>query len=225
LHELVERFIRREARKKAAPLVILDAGCGTGRMLERAARYGAADGFDFSEEALRFCATRGLKNITRQDLNSWQPPMDAYDVIITMDVLCHSTIVSEEDVYKKFHTALKPGGLLIVNLPAFEMLKRQHDRAVHTKKRYTKSPTVKEIKKIGFAIERGSYRVAFLFGIMLVKKTIERITHDASMHSDLTPLPRWLNAVLLFVNRLENVIVGSGIPLPVGGSLFIVCRK
>jgi 2-polyprenyl-3-methyl-5-hydroxy-6-metoxy-1,4-benzoquinol methylase len=225
LHELIERYVRRHAKTTAGPLSLLDAGCGTGRMLEILGNYGAAEGFDYSEEALNFCKKRGLTNVFRQDLNTWQPPLEKYDVIISLDVLYHVNVISEDESYQKFLSALKPGGLLILNLPAFELLRRRHDKAVHTKKRYTKRATLKKIRTAGFNVESVSYRLPFLFGIMLLKKMIESVSHDKTVRSDLASLPQWLNGVILFFNRLENAIVFSGASLPLGGSLFIVCRK
>ena len=225
LHELIERYVQRHAKKTVGPLFVLDAGCGTGRMLEILGNYGIAEGFDYSEEALNFCKKRGLMNVVCQDLNTWQPPLEKYDVIISLDVLCHKTVISEDEVYRKFLSALKPHGLLIVNLPAFELLRRKHDKAVHTKKRYTKRATLIKMRTLGFRVESASYRLPFLFGIMVLKKMIESVSFDKTVRSDLASLPQWLNSVLLFFNRLENAMIFSGVSFPLGGSLFIVCRK
>jgi SAM-dependent methyltransferase len=225
LHELVERYIRWHAKKKCASLALLDAGCGTGIMMEIAAQYGTMEGFDYSDEAMRFCRKRGLQNAYCQDLNSWRPPREKYDVIICLDVLSHESVADEERVYNNFLSALKPNGILILNLPAFELLRKNHDRAVHTKRRYTKWSTKNKIINCGFRIEHASYRLPFLFGIMLAKKTFERVFFNETVRSDLAPLPKWVNGLLLFFNRLENSIIFSGVSLPLGGSLFMVCRK
>jgi 2-polyprenyl-3-methyl-5-hydroxy-6-metoxy-1,4-benzoquinol methylase len=224
LHELVEKYIRFFSKKNAPPS-ILDAGCGTGRMMELAVRYGSVEGFDFSQEAMHFCAMRGLDSISCQDLNAWTPPGEKFDIVISLDVLCHRSIRDESGVVRKFYNALRPGGVLLLNLPAFELLKRNHDRAVHTQKRYTKKQTIKMLEKEGFRVMRASYRLPHFFVIMLVKKTIERLFPSQTIKSDLAPLPCWLNSILLFFNRIENAVVFSGITMPAGGSLFIVGIK
>jgi 2-polyprenyl-3-methyl-5-hydroxy-6-metoxy-1,4-benzoquinol methylase len=225
LHELVEHYVRLHAKKKAASLVILDAGCGTGIMLEIAAQHGMAEGFDYSDEAMKFCRKRGLQNAYCLDLNSWWPPREKYDVIICLDVLSHESVADEERVFSNFSAALKPKGLLILNLPAFELLRRKHDKAVRTKRRYTKWSTKKIIINCGFRIEYATYRLPFLFGIILAKKTFEWVFFNKTVRSDLALLPKWVNGLLLFFNRLENSIIFSGISLPLGASLFMVCSK
>ena len=60
LHELIERYVQRHAKKTVGPLFVLDAGCGTGRMLEILGNYGIAEGFDYSEEALNFCKKKRI---------------------------------------------------------------------------------------------------------------------------------------------------------------------
>jgi 2-polyprenyl-3-methyl-5-hydroxy-6-metoxy-1,4-benzoquinol methylase len=225
LQDLVERTIRCFAEKASSPPVILDAGCGTGRMMEIAKRYGSVEGFDFSPDALDFCAKRGLDSISRQDLNEWDPPLEKYDIVISLDVLCHSSIRDEALVIRKFQSALKPGGILILNLPAFELLRRNHDAAVHTRKRYVKRPAIKMLEKEGLHVIRASYRLPHLFGIMFLKKTLERLVRSPEIKSDLAVLPVWLNFPLFFLNRIENAFIQAGATIPLGGSLFIIGRK
>jgi SAM-dependent methyltransferase len=225
LHELVEKYIRCHAKNAHPPLMILDAGCGAGKMLELSQRFGNAEGFDSSPEAIKFCRERQLNNITFQDLNSWTPPTEKYDIILCLDVLYHRDVIDDNQVRCKFHQALKSGGILIENLPAFELLRRNHDKVIYTQRRYTRRSTVKKIKDCGFNRVFASYRLPFLFVIMLIKKIIELFSINKTAHSDLSFLPRWLNTLLLFYNRVENAVIFSGISLPLGGSLFIVARK
>jgi SAM-dependent methyltransferase len=227
LHDLVLRFVRPAATVAAGKkmLRILDAGCGTGRMMELLLPFGDVEGFDFSGEAVRFCAQRGLLNVSRQDMTTWHGGSGQYDVIISLDVLCHKSITDEDAIVKEFHRALKPGGTLIVNLPAFELLRRRHDRAVHTRKRYAKKETIARYEAAGFFIKHASYRLPHLFLIIFCKKWAERLSGDKGMESDVAMPPRWLNALLTWCNLFENRCIASGVSMPLGTSLFIVARK
>jgi SAM-dependent methyltransferase len=226
LQGLVEKYIRGYAGDAETLPRILDAGCGTGRMMELAQRYGAVEGFDFSSQALDFCATRGLHSVSRQDMNEWSCPPQTYDVIYSLDVLCHRSIKDRQEVLHKFNSALKPGGILIMNLPAFELLRRNHDAAVHTQQRFTKRTFLNMLEKEGFAVNVATYRLPHFFGIMLMKKTFERFfPHGAELKSDLTPLPGWLNGLLLLFNKIENAMIFRGVSFPCGGSLFVVGKK
>ena len=88
-------------------------------MMELLLPYGNIEGFDFSAEALRFCARRGLADVSQQDITTWHGGANVYDIIISLDVLCHESIADDNAIIRMFHQALKPGGMLIVNLPAF----------------------------------------------------------------------------------------------------------
>jgi SAM-dependent methyltransferase len=225
LQGLVEKYIRSFAKKAGTRPSLLDAGCGTGRMMELAGRYGTVEGFDFSPEALEFCARRGLRSVSRRDINEWSSPKATYDIIYSLDVLCHCSIRDRQAVLDRFYGALKPGGICIMNLPAFELLRRNHDAAVHTSQRFTKSPFVQMLEKAGFDVQIATYRLPHFFIIMLVKKIVERFLPSGDLRSDLSPLPGWLNGLLLRLNAIENAIIFRGVTLPFGGSLFVVGKK
>lgn len=223
LHELVESYVKKFF--KGEQLRILDAGCGTGRMIEILNNYGQVDGIDYSEEAIKFCRKRGLKNIEITDLNIWPPKTSLYDVIICLDVIYHSGIYNDFQVLKKFHTALKKNGILILNLPAFDVLRRSHDEQVWGKRRYERKSMVQNMEEIGFAIKKASYRLPHLYLIILTGKIIEKFFLPTSNKSDLRSLPPWLNQLLLYLNRFENKLIQLSFDMPFGSSLFLVVTK
>jgi len=238
LHELVRYYVAAvfragEKRKKSSessdePLRIFDAGCGTGRMLELLAEYGTVEGVDYSPEAIALCRERGLQRVETGDLDLWDSPPGVYDVIISNDVICTSGVANDLAVVRKFHAALKPGGWLVLNLPAFAVLRRMHDIAVSGIRRYRKKNTARALEDMGFRMVRANYRLPALFVFILFQKYILGLfSRDESKNvtSDLKPLPSWLNRLLLFMNRLENRLFTCGVPFLFGSSLFIVCKK
>jgi SAM-dependent methyltransferase len=208
-------------------LAILDAGCGTGRMLELISKAGYGDyaGFDYSEEAVEFSRKRGLKNIIQDDLNTWQPEENKYDCLISLDVLYHSAITDDLAVIKKFYRALKPQGLLIMNLPAFEFLRRGHDVAIWTKKRYRLGSLKKNLRAAGFEVELASYRLPWLFLIVLAVKLKDKIFPPQETRSDLKILPEFLNNFFLALHCWDNWALLHHFPLLIGTSVLIVGRK
>jgi SAM-dependent methyltransferase len=223
LHELVEVIIQRHSSGDTN-LKILDAGCGTGRMMQIACSYGSVHGIDYAQEAVFFCKKNGLQNVSRQDLNDWNPEKNHYDIIISLDVLYHAAIKNDADIIRKFSRALKKDGICIVNLPAFPVLFRNHDLAVFTKKRYRKKETVKLFTTAGFEIQLVSYRLPHLFFLILLKK-INQFFFFKKEKSDLQALPKWLNKCLYQIVRIENMLILAGMPMPFGSSLFLVARK
>lgn len=226
LHELTRHHAAKcKPTKSNEELRIFDAGCGTGRMMELLHGCGIVEGMDYSEEAISLCRKRGLRNAQKGDLNKWEPPAETYDVIISNDVICVSAIEDDMAVVEKFHRALKRDGILILNLPAFNVLRRKHDIAVFSVRRYRKKKTLGQLKEIGFVPVRASYRLPPLFFIMLIQKYLVDRLSRGDAESDLKVLPPFINSFLLWMHRLDNKIITTGIPLPFGSSLYLVCKK
>lgn len=224
LHELIEYYVRTFGSNR--PLMIFDAGCGTGRMMEILDKYGTVEGMDYSPVAVSLCRQRNLKNAEIGNLNDWDVEEGIYDVLISNDVICTSGVDDDLMVIQKFHRALKPGGYLVMNLPAFGCLRRRHDIAVLIKRRYRKGYLAKDLKKIGFRVIRINYRHPLLFILIIIKKIFFKFSagnNDAI--SDLKPLPALLNQSLLVLTRIENRMITRGVPFLFGSSLFVVCQK
>lgn len=222
LHHLVKEYIVRNTKSKSD--IIFDAGCGTGRMLEILSEFGNSSGIDYSKEAISFARQRGLGNIENGDLNTYSFEPNSFDVIISLDVLYHKGIQDDLKVVGKFYEALKPSGVLILNLPAFESLRRSHDVVVHTRKRYLKSEFVNELYQLGFSVEKASYRLPLIYVAIRLKKVLSR-GKSKKKGSDLQTLPSWLNGLLYAIGTIENKILIAGLNLPIGSSLFIVAKK
>lgn len=223
LHELVDFTIGKN--KKEGEIKILDAGCGTGRMMQILQKYGVVYGIDYSEDAVSYARKRGLSNIVTGDLNNYHFKKESYHSIVCLDVLYHEGINDEVAVVKNFHHSLKTGGILVINLPAFEYLKRPHDIVVHTRKRYRKSEFTKELKVIGFSVISSSYRMPHLYFIILISNLFRGKNNLKKSESDLKELPNWLNTLLIFLGRIENYLIKIGFCFPVGSSLFVVAKK
>jgi SAM-dependent methyltransferase len=223
LHELVEFFVKKERKKKE--LLILDAGCGTGRMMEICSKYGNVTGIDFSTDAVALTKRRGIENVSIGDLNDYPLEKESFDIIICLDVLYHSGIHDDLAVAGKFLHGLKQDGILILNLPAFECLRRSHDEVVHTKKRYKKKSFVRDLENRGFSVLRATYRMPALFFIIIISKLITGKNRKKESESDLKEMPRWMNWLLLKLGKIENWWLKTGLTLPAGSSLFIVATK
>lgn len=227
LHELVVAAVEEQRRQKGA-LTILDAGCGTGRLCQLLGHYGEVQGCDLSPLALGFCRERGLTGLFPADLASADLGEGRYDVITSIDVLYHRAIADEAAVLARFHRALRPGGLLVLNLVAHEYLRSSHDIAVHTRRRYTRQELVALLEGAGFSVEKASYRLAFLFipiaCYRLAKRFLKRGEPAESVDSDVSLPAPFLNGLLLRITRAENRLLRR-LSLPVGTSVFVIARR
>ena len=224
LHNLILRSIPHNSR----PLAIYDAGCGTGRLLQLLSDHGTGKGCDASEAAVRFCQKRGLTTVVHADLNTMTLEKDRYDVITSIDVLYHANIGDERAVLQKMYDALKSGGVLILQVPAYEWLRSNHDRAVHTRRRYLRPEVVAMLRDSGFIIEKATYRLAFLLPpiamIRLGQRFLRRKGGRTNPVSDVTRPPNAVNALLRAVMSMENLLLKRA-SFPFGTSVFAVARK
>ncbi len=223
LHELVGDTVRNHS--PGGGLSILDAGCGTGRMMEILRQYGEVHGIDSSPDAVELARKRGVDKVILGDLNNYAFDKETYDIVVCLDVLYHKGIRDDLAVAGKFYSALKENGILILNLPAFEYLRRPHDLVVHTKKRYRRKCFSTELEKIGFTIHFSSYRMFPLYFIILISGFFRKSRKMNQPDSDLKKIPGWLNKFLLFYGRAENQWLKRGWTLPAGSSLFVVAKK
>jgi SAM-dependent methyltransferase len=220
-HAFIEEIVQREHARKG-PLALFDAGCGTGGLLARLARLGTASGCDASPLALTRCRQRGLDAPFQADLLTIDLPPDSIDVITCIDVLCHHWIKDEVDVLKRFAAGLRPGGLLILQQPAFECLRGAHDLAVHTRTRVRRPQMRRWIESAGLTVERLTYRYAPLFPAIWLARVFSR--SRTTGESDVTIPHPLTNAVLGAVGALDNAWLRVAND-PFGSSLVALARK
>jgi len=225
---LLTRWLARyaPAETPGRSAMILDVGCGTGANLKMLQAYGTAIGVDISEQALAFCRARGIPR-DRTFLASATDlpfPDSQFDLAISFDVLCN--IADDARAFAQVARALKPGSRFIVGLPAYQWLWSEHDVAVGHQRRYDARAVREKMTAAGFEIERVTYANAFLLPLIAaLRLTVRRAPSNGSaVRSDLTPLPRVVNAPLaaLFTAEMRAV---SRMDLPYGLSVIAVGRK
>lgn len=201
---------------------ILDAGCGTGGMLARLARQGAPTGLDFSATALRFARRRTGAPLLRGSVERLPFRDEAFDLIVSLDVLYHRAVASDLEALREFRRCLRPGGTLILNLPAFESLRSSHDAAIHTARRYRRGPLRALLGSAGLETARVTYWNTLLFPALAAVRLRRR--SQARPVSDLTTLPGPLNRLLAAILDLERAWLRTA-DLPFGLSLLVVARR
>jgi SAM-dependent methyltransferase len=206
--------------------IILDAGCGTGGMmevLEDKLPIAKLIGIDADRKAIDFTKQRNVGFLARASVNHLPFPPKSFDFVISLDVL-YMQGVDDAGAIKEFDRVLKSNGYLILNLPAFEFLRGRHDRAIKTARRYTKQRIRELLVSAGFKIETLMYWNSTLFPAVVGWRVISRLSPDEEGQSDLVTLPNFLNSFLTWMIHKELQIV-ERIPSPFGSSVFSVSRK
>lgn len=201
---------------------VLDVGCGTGAMLqELQANWPESEGLDFSELALELAGERGLKGLHLGSAEEMPLADSEFDAIVSLDTLEH--VEHDDRAAAEMFRVLKPGGLLVLNVPAYQWLWGPHDVALMHYRRYTRGHLAKVLKTAGFEVERLSYGIFLLFPAVVAIRLRDRLTRRKA-EVDLPRVPDWMNRALTSLQEAETGLM-FGVPLPWGSSVVAVARK
>lgn len=213
----------------ARDAAILDAGCGTGQNLANIGQRvsSAAYGFDVAHEAAYFWRNRGLPRVCQASINDIPFASDTFDAAMSVDVLeCEA--VNEERAYHELWRVLKPGGYLILVVPAYEWLMTpEHHKAVGATRRYTKQRLLALLRTKPADLLRITHVFASLFPLVAAYRLGIRLlkpSTDGPPRSELKPMPPVVNELLFHVVDIERRILRR-LDLPFGSSILAVARK
>jgi SAM-dependent methyltransferase len=206
---------------------ILDAGCGTGRNLQHYAQLGPAQGIEPSSDAVQFCRERGLDNVRQGTLEDLPFEAASFELLVATDVLEHV----DDDIValRELRRVAAPGAALVLTVPAYRWLWSGEDDRLGHRRRYTRTELRRVVEQSGWRIQFASYfNLILMPPIALARRFRDRRDAgrgDAAHCSELNLTPGWLNGPLSLPMRLEAVLIGAGLPLPVGVSIGIACQR
>jgi SAM-dependent methyltransferase len=202
---------------------LLDAGCGTGANAEMLRTFGQVIGTDVSSEALRWSRQRGLSHLVRCRIEKLCFADDTFDVVTALDTLEH--VDDDLAALAELHRVCKPGGAVIITVPAYGFLWSPHDEALRHRRRYAPRELRDKLQSMGFEVERLSHFMCGLFLPVLLLRFWQSLRkHGVRPQSDLRPLPAWLNQALSRLLGIERWLIGF-FDLPIGVSLICTARK
>jgi SAM-dependent methyltransferase len=196
---------------------ILDAGCGTGRNLIEYARLGEASGIDPSPDAVAFCRARGLDQVKQSGIEQLPFPDAGFDLVTATDVLEH--IAEDRAAASELRRVTKPGGRLLVTVPAYEWLWSQHDDSHQHQRRYT-------LRRLRSTLTGAGWRPVlqtYFNSILLAPIALVRSASRDGERSDYDLAPGPLNQMLYLPMRTEAAFIARGGRLPAGVSIGMVC--
>jgi ubiquinone/menaquinone biosynthesis C-methylase UbiE len=223
--EKITRAVLNHQQGIRSNLKILDAGCGTGAAMSTyLADYGNVTGIDVSPLALNFCRQRNLTSLGLASVTKVPFPPDSFDLVTSFDVLYEQAVENDRAALTEFFRVLRPGGFVLLRLPAYNWLRGQHDLTIHTARRYTASQLKKLLIDSGFKICRVGYANSFLFPLAAVKRLLERLKPSASASSDLSLNVGLFNGLFKMILSAEAPLVAS-FGLPFGLSVIALGQK
>lgn len=213
LSDLIERKIALPADAR-----ILEVGCGTGHNLDMLKRFGRVDAIEVDAAARAIASKRLGHAVMDSPLPELTGVADgAYDLIAILDVIEHI----DQDVAGLESLALKlrPGGRILITVPAFPWLWSAHDVVNHHKRRYTRRTLQALVHDAGLRLDMMSWFNSLLFPLAATARIAGRLTGKEDSDDKLPPRP--VNALFEWVFGLERYAIGR-LPLPPGVSLVAI---
>jgi SAM-dependent methyltransferase len=222
--KLFLRILEERFPPGARPIDVLDFGCGTGAFLEHLDRLGRVSAVDADPRAVAFCHARGRAEVQLAPPGAPLPFADeAFDLVTTLDVLEH--IDDDVATLSELRRVLRPGGLLLVAVPAFMFLWGKQDEVSQHRRRYTARTLRRALAEAGFAVTRTSYFNTVLFPPIAIVRLGRRVFwRPGARQSDFELGPARLNGVLGAVFGAEAGIVARR-DLPFGVSLLALAES
>jgi SAM-dependent methyltransferase len=217
LHGNILNALRHHPGPSDMPL--LDAGCGTGGFLRKlAAAYPkhALFGVEVNQAAARVAQAKSPAQIVVGSVNKLPFADGSFGAICSLDVLYHR-LVDPAIALREAMRCLAPGGVIAINLPAYQWLYSFHDRDDHGARRFTLTVARRLLAGVGCAEVYATYWNTFLFPLMVLQRKFAK--------EDTTEYQGFLNAIFKAVTNAERVPMRAGLRYPFGGSVLIVGRK
>ena len=222
-HALHQRMLLPLGPLAGRPAAILDAGCGTGgliRALQQFEPQWNITGLDISPLACAYAQQRTTAPIEEGSVESLPFADQSFDGVVSADVLYHIDDASR--ALAECARVLKPGGILVINVPAYQWMWSYHDDLVATRHRFRRSELAGLLRRAGFAVTLSSYANLLIFPLIIARR---KIFVPANPSSDVKPFPPLIEAFCGSMAALEYGALRRGITLPAGNSVFIAARR
>ena len=207
----------------AGPARVLDAGCGTGgfiRALQPARPEWAVTGVDLSPLACALARERTGAEIVEGSITALPFGDGAFDAVATGDVLYH--VADTVTALREFARVVRPGGVVVVNEPAYKWLWSYHDEAVESKHRFTRPELAAQFRAAGLEVKFASYANMLPLPLVVARR---KLLPPAQPTSDVLLYPAPVEAMFSVMAGLEHAWIQRGWALPAGSSVFVAGVK
>ena len=196
---------------------ILDVGCGDGLFFPSLRRFGTVEGLEPDASLLK--SSPDAARIKVGPLDRTFNPGPIYDLVVMLDVLEH--IENDVEALDSASRALKPGGKLLITVPALSWLWSRHDELNHHFRRYDRRSLEAVMAAAGFSVETSRYFFCWTVAPLIARKWLKPAGSMEQQDDTVAIPPALLNRTLILISRADHWL-GSRIRWPLGSSLIAV---
>lgn len=199
----------------------VDLGCGAGDGLVEWKKYAnQVIGIDGHAELIAGAHLDPAVTTIAADVTDLPLADESADLVLALDVLEH---VPDAQTLSEAQRILRPGGTILVAVPAFQWLWSYRDEDAGHLRRYTRRSIQKQVEGAGLIVEATWWYQFFLFPLVVATRFLGKF---GPRMRDLEDSPRGgLNKLLLGANLFEVKLATLGVKMPIGSSIFVVARK
>jgi SAM-dependent methyltransferase len=173
--EIVRHWIDRSLELRREDLLI-DAGCGTGTFLVEMAARCRVLGLDDFEESLALARPRAEAvggEVLQTGLDRVALPDGCATVVTLLDVLEH--LDDDAGALAEMLRLVRPGGLVVITVPALRWLWSDWDEALHHRRRYQHADLVALCRRPGARLEHVAYFNALALPAIAMVRALRRL--------------------------------------------------
>lgn len=153
-------------------------------------------------------------------------PDATFDAVAAFDVLEHCD--PEEAMLAEVRRVLRPGGRLVLSVPAYAWAWSDFDVANGHHRRYTRDRAVAAVTAAGFRVERATYAFTTVFPLFAAERLARKATRRSADGPvdivEVPQVPRVVNTALTALCRLDRVALRRR-DLPFGSSVFVAATR
>jgi 2-polyprenyl-3-methyl-5-hydroxy-6-metoxy-1,4-benzoquinol methylase len=225
---IVEEEITRVPIRSSAR--VLDAGCGSGRLLDELAEYGAVSGLDMNPDSVSIAQRRGHEDVRVGVVEELPWEDETFDLVTCLDVVEHTA--DDRVSMRELRRVVRPEGRLLITVPAYQGLWSSHDVFNRHYRRYDRRMMRAVAADVGLRIERMTYFNSLLLPPAAAVRLAQRFRYrrngasNGNHTSDVELTPPWLSPALELPLRVEAAWLRGGTrTIPAGLSLMAVLQR
>ena len=224
-YRALHRHVARSLTQAGLPAdaAILDAGCGTGGLLHylhATQPTWKLSGVDLAAIACSLARERSGASIAEASVSGLPFADGSFSAITSCDVLCQ--VEKPEEALREFVRCLRPDGVVVLTMPAYQWLYSYHDRQVANLRRYKCSEVKRILHSVGLNPVYSSYWNTLPFPLAVLRRKIFPPTNATS---DVRLYPAPLEAIFNGMMAIEQGWLQVGGRLPYGSTVLVVARK